>query len=240
MILGETKMKKLNVFLLAALMMVLFACTKSEESEPENEIPVQKQTESKTENETGTVFTFDTDEHGKMPVNWSNYVTGKGSLGKWEIRQDNDTQVLAQVSQENFGYHFDVIVWDKSDYQDLEITVKYKGVKGEEDQGGGPVWRYQDPDNYYIARANPLENNYRVYKVINGNRKQMASVNFGIPTGEWHTIKIRMIANHIECFYDGKKYLDVNDDSIINSGKVGLWTKADAFTFFDDLKITKK
>ena len=231
-------MKKLYVFLLAALLLASFGCSESKKSKPESESLVQEQFENQVES--GSVFTFDTDEVGKMPAGWSNYVTGKGSLGKWEIRQDNGNQVLAQVSQENFGYHFDVVVWDESDYQNLEITVKFKGVKGEEDQGGGPVWRYLDADNYYIARANPLENNYRVYKVVDGSRKQLASATIDIPTGEWHIIKIRMEANHIECFYDGKKYLDVTDETFKDSGKVGLWTKADAFTFFDDLKIIGK
>ncbi len=222
-------MKKLNVFLLAALLLVSFGWSKSRE-----------QTETKTENKAGTIFTFDADEVGKMPAGWSNYFTGKGGLGKWEIRRDNGGRVLAQVSQENFGYHFDVIVKDETGYRDLEITVKVKGVKGKEDQGGGPVWRYRDPDNYYIARANPLENNFRVYKVVDGRRKQLDSAKIDIPTGEWHTIGISMTSNHIECFYDGKKYLDVRDDTFKGSGKAGLWTKADAFTYFDDLKIVGK
>ncbi len=231
-------MIKLNVLLLFAILLVSVAFSQSKQGQPERKITVQEQAENQTK--TDSAFTFDTAEVGKMPVGWSNYFTGKGGLGKWEIREDDGSQVLAQVSQENFGYHFDVIVLDSSDYQNLEITVKFKGVKGEEDQGGGPVWRYQDADNYYIARANPLENNFRVYKVIDGNRKQLASADIDILTGEWHTIKIRMVGNHIECFYEGKKCLDVTDDAFKISGKVGLWTKADAVTYFDDLKIIEK
>lgn len=230
-------MKILNMFLLVALLLVSFGCSESKQNKTESDSLVLEKIEAKTESKTDTIFSFDTDEIGKIPTGWSGYFTGKGGLGKWEIRQDNGNHVLAQVSQENFGYHFDVIVWNESDYQNLEITVKFKGVKGKEDQGGGPVWRYQDSDNYYIARANPLENNFRVYKVIDGNRKQLASANIVIPTGEWHTIGISMISNHIECFYDGKKYLNVIDDTFKDNGKVGLWTKADAFTYFDDLKI---
>jgi len=231
-------MKKLIVFLMTAILLHSIACSESKQNKPEKETAVQEQNVTQTGSD--SVFTFDADEIGKMPAGWSNYYTGKGSLGKWEIREDEGNKVLAQVSQKNFGYHFDVIVLDSSDYHDLEITVKFKGVKGEEDQGGGPVWRYQHADNYYIARANPLENNFRVYKVIKGNRKQLASVDIDIPTGEWHTIKIRMSADHIECFYNGKKYLDVTDDTFKDSGKVGLWTKADAFTYFDDLEIIEK
>jgi len=229
-------MKNLNVFLLAALLLTSFGCSEPKQSKSEGETTVREQSENQVE--TDTVFTLDTDDVGKMPAGWSNYFTGKGSLGKWEIRQDNGNRVLAQVSQENIGAHFDVVVWDGSNYQNLEITVKFKGIKGEEDQGGGPVWRYQDSDNYYIARANPLENNFRVYKVVDGNRKQLAGADIVIPSGEWHTITISMTSNHIECFYDGKKYLDAIDDTFKDSGKAGLWIKADAFTHFDDLKIT--
>ena len=75
-------------------------------------------------------------------------------------------------------------------YDDFELVVKFKGVKGKEDQGGGPVWRYQDNNNYYIARANPLENNYRVYKVVDGKRIQMDSARLKVTSGEWHTIKV--------------------------------------------------
>jgi len=236
-------MKKFLVFLLAALLLMSLGCSESKQDQPESKATIQEEPKKPAESEAAcsdSVFNFDTDEIGKMPEGWSNYVTGKGGLGKWEVRQDNDTRVLAQVSQENFGYHFDVIVRDESDYQDLEIIVKFKGVKGEEDQGGGPVWRYQDADNYYIARANPLENNYRVYKVVQGKRKQLVSAKIDIPTGKWFTLKIRMAANHIECYYDGKKHLDVTDDTFKAGGKVGLWTKADAFTYFDDLKIIRK
>lgn len=231
-------MNKLNVFLLAVILIAFVGCGESKQSKPESKTITQKQPENQTKAD--SVFLFNADRVGKMPVGWTNYFTGKGKLWKWEISDDGGNKVLTQVSQKNFGYHFDVIVLDSSDYQYLEMTLKINGVKGEEDQGGGPLWRYQDADNYYIARANPLENNFRVYKLIVGNRKQLASADINIPTGEWHTIQIRMVDNHIECFYDGKKYIDVIDDTFKNSGKVDLWTKVDAFTYFDDLKIVEK
>ena len=214
---------------------ILLACSKSEQSESEGQVVLQENLVM----EADTTISFDNDEVGEMPAGWSNYLTGKGKLGKWGVRQDQDNKVLVQASQENFGYHFDVIVWEESNYRDLQLSVKFKGVEGKEDQGGGPVRRYQDADNYYIARANPLENNFRVYKVVNGNRKQLASARIKIPSAEWHTIFIKMVGNHIECFYDGQKYLDVTDDTFKSSGKIGLWTKADAVTYFDDLQIGK-
>jgi len=117
------------------------------------------------------------------------------------------------------------------------MEVRIKPLEGEEDQGGGLVWRYQDAKNYYITRANPLENNFRVYKVVNGNRKQMQSVNIKMQKGEWYNIKVVAIGKNIECYYNGQKLLSQIDDTFPNAGLVGFWSKADAISLFDDLKI---
>ncbi len=182
-------------------------------------------------------FNFDNDEIGKIPSGWTGYFTGKGKSGRWEIINDYDNRVLAQTSKENFGYHFDVIVNDQLSYTDLELTLKFKGVEGDEDQGGGPVWRFQDATNYYVARANPLENNYRVYKVIDGNRIMLKSIDIEVNTGQWYDIKIIMKGNNIECHLDGRLLLSTLDSSFPRAGKIGVWTKADAVTYFDNLKI---
>lgn len=187
------------------------------------------------------LWNFDSDENGKMPNDFSNQLTGKGGPGKWEIIKDDTgpgiSNVIAQTSQEYFGYHFSMAINEKEVYGDFELIVKFKGVKGHEDQGGGPVWRYQDNNNYYIARANPLENNFRVYKVVDGKRIQMDSARLKVTSGEWHTIKILTRKNRIQCFYDGQPYLEVTDDTFLEKGKIGLWTKADAVTYFDDLEV---
>ena len=186
------------------------------------------------------LWNFDSVEIGKMPNDFSNQLTGKGDLGKWEVIKDDTapslSNVIAQTSQEYFGYHFSMTINEKEIFEDFELIVKFKGVKGREDQGGGPVWRYQDNNNYYIARANPLENNYRVYKVVNGNRIQMDSARLKVASNEWHTIKIIARKDQIQCFYDGRLYLEVKDNTF-QKGKVGLWTKADAVTYFDDLEV---
>ncbi|MGR3177740.1 MAG: family 16 glycoside hydrolase [Candidatus Anammoxibacter sp.] len=186
------------------------------------------------------LWNFEDAKTGKLPDDFSNQMTGKGGIGKWEVVKDHTApsapNVLGQTSQEYFGYHFNMAINEKKTYDDLEISVKFKGVKGEEDQGGGPVWRYQDPDNYYIARANPLENNFRVYKVVNGNRLQMDSARVKVTSNEWHTINIITRKDRIQCYYDGRLYLEVTDDTF-KSGKIGLWTKADAVTYFDDLEV---
>jgi hypothetical protein len=183
-------------------------------------------------------FIFNNDELGKIPSGWSNYLTAKGKLGQWEILDDNGNKVLAQTSKENFGYHFDVIVNDFVNYKDLEFTLKFKGVEGQEDQGGGPVWRYQDANNYYVARANPLENNYRVYKVVNGNRKMLKSIDIEVNTDQWYGIKIIMKGDNIQCYLNGKLQLSTIDSTFPSAGKIGLWTKADAVTYFDNIHVS--
>jgi hypothetical protein len=187
------------------------------------------------------VWNFDNEKQGEIADGFSSQVTGKGGPGKWEIIKDDTapgiSNVIAQTSQEYFGYHFSMAVNENAIYDDFELVVKFKGVKGKEDQGGGPVWRYQDNNNYYIARANPLENNYRVYKVVDGKRIQMDSARLKVTSGEWHTIKIIARKNRIQCFYDEQPYLEVTDDAFLKKGKIGLWTKADAVTYFDDLEV---
>jgi hypothetical protein len=186
------------------------------------------------------LWNFDNDEIDKIPNGFSNQITGKGGLGKWVVLKDDTAPsrpyILAQTSQEYLGYHFNMAINEKEIFDDLELIVKFKGVKGREDQGGGPVWCYKDADNYYIARANPLENNFRVYKVVNGNRIQMDSARLKVTSNEWHTIKIITKKGHIKCYYNGQPYLEVTDNTF-QKGKIGLWTKADAVTYFDDLEV---
>lgn len=161
--------------------------------------------------------------------------------GKWEIIKDETSpsmpSILAQIA-ENLTSAFNVVLFNKTNYKDLDVSVKMKAVSGKVDQGGGIIWRAKDINNYYIARYNPLEDNFRVYKVENGNRKLFKSANVE-HRNDWYTLRIRMENNHMECFLDGTKYLEHKDDTFDKPGKVGLWTKADAKTFFDDLIINK-
>lgn len=183
---------------------------------------------------------FEKYEAGKLPSDFISTFTGNGIPGIWKIKEDktapSPTKVIAQLSSRNFGYHFNIAVVKNSNFSNLKLTVYFKAIRGREDRGGGPVWRYQDANNYYIARANPLENNFRVYKVVNGIRRMMATVRLKITSGEWHRIDIENIGNDIKCYYDGTLYLHVRDNTF-KSGRVGLWTKADAVTYFDNLSV---
>ena len=190
-------------------------------------------------------YKFAKSDLGKVPTGWKADKTGKGEGSVWKVVADETAPsktgfALAQTAASP-GSMFNLCVADDTNFKDVEASVAFKAIKGDKDQGGGIVLRYQDANNYYVARMNPLEDNFRVYKVVGGKRSaQFQDAEVKVKAGEWHTLKIKMDGDHIECFVDGKKYLDVKDGSIANAGKVGLWTKADAQTYFDDFKVSGK
>jgi hypothetical protein len=153
------------------------------------------------------------------------------------IAADRAAVALAQTA-ESRGSVFNLCVASDTDFKDVEVCVAFKANKGNKDQGGGIVWRYQDADNYYVMRVSPKEGNFRAYKVVEGKRYYFQNANVKVPLDEWHALKVKQVGDHIECFLDGKKHLDLEDDAITKSGKVGLWTKADAQTSFDDFKVS--
>jgi Domain of Unknown Function (DUF1080) len=193
--------------------------------------------------EKARTLTFAKGDLGKVPAGWKADKTGMGEGSIWKVVADDTAPsksgyALAQTA-ESPGSMFNLCVANDTQFKDVEAIVSFKAVMGKKDQGGGIVWRYQDANNYYIARMNPLEDNFRVYKVIDGKRsKEFQNAEVKIPLGEWHTLKVKQSGDRIECFLDGKKYLDVKDDSITKAGKVGLWTKADAQTHFDQFKVS--
>jgi hypothetical protein len=121
--------------------------------------------------------------------------------------------------------------------KNVDISVRMKAVAGQNDQGGGLVWRAKDKDNYYVARNNPLSSgSYNVYKVVDGKR----TIFKGVPNKHaegWHTLRVTMKGDHIECYHDGKKYLEVQDSTLPEAGKIGLWSKSDAHSEFDNLTL---
>ena len=148
--------------------------------------------------------------------------------------------VVAQTSTDQTDYRFPLLISDEGSFQNLDLSVKFKAVSGNIDRAGGLVFRLRDPNNYYIVRANALENNYRLYHVVNGRRSQFAGANFKVTSGEWHELRVEAVGNKITCYYDGNKKIEATDDTFKDAGKIGLWTKADSVTYFDDLKVTAK
>ena len=192
-----------------------------------------------------TTFTFNNNEVGKIPLGWSQYFTGKGKETSWKVLDDNGNKVLAQLSDDHPNYHFNDIVFDGFELKNVELIVKIKGVKGEMDQGGGFIWRFIDADNYYVVRANPLEDNVVLYKVEKGKRTDLPLIGkgktYGVdvePLGSgWNTLKLRVVDDLFTVYLNGKQIFQVSDKTFTNAGKIGLWTKADAVTYFDDLQV---
>jgi hypothetical protein len=181
-------------------------------------------------------WNFDADKTGAIAKGFTNEV------GEWKVVADSDApskpNALAQLAKSDRPI-FNVTLISDTNYKDVDISVKMKSVAGQIDQGGGVVWRAKDAKNYYIARYNPLEDNYRLYKVENGRRSQFQNADIKHADG-WHTLRVTMTDDHIECYYDGKKSLDHKDSTFKDAGKFGLWTKADAQTHFDDLMVSGK
>jgi len=186
-------------------------------------------------------WTFEDATADKLPAGWSSAKTGKGEGSVWKVQEDNSApagpHVLTQTSSAGPNPMFNLCVLDKSNYKDVDVGVSFKALTGRNDQGGGPVWRYTDANNYYIARMNPLEDNFRLYKVVKGRRMQLASADVKAPAGKWHTIRVVQKGEHIQCYLNGKLQLDAKDETFTAAGKVGLWTKADAVTSFDKLTV---
>jgi hypothetical protein len=188
------------------------------------------------------VLTLDKNDLGKPPSGWTVAKTGKGEGSVWKVVADvtapsKSGLVLAQTAESPSAV-FNLCIMNNAKAKDVEIRVAFKAMRGKVDQGGGLVWRYQDANNYYIARMNPLEDNYRVYKVVAGKRIQLETKeNIKVAAGEWHVLKIRQRGDHIECFLDGHKHLDTRDNTFARTGSVGLWTKADAQTHFDGFQV---
>lgn len=175
------------------------------------------------------VWNFERDQPGELATGFVE------AVGQWRVVEAEGRKVLAQQAK-NPDKTFNVCLVQNSDAKDLNLEVRFKAVAGELDQGGGVVWRASDAKNYYIARFNPLEDNFRLYKVVDGKRTQLATADIKHTDG-WHSIRVMMRGDEIRCGYDGKKYLEAQDATFAGSGKFGLWTKADAQTYFDDLTL---
>jgi hypothetical protein len=177
-------------------------------------------------------WTFDGDQTGAIAKGFTN------ETGEWKVVASDSGKELAQTARSDDAV-FNVTLVGDTNVKDVDVSVKLKAVAGANDQGGGLVWRAKDARNYYVARYNHLEDNYRVYKVVDGNRTMFLSASI-THDAAWHTLRVTMTGDHIECYYDGKKYLDVHDTTFTGAGKIGLWSKADAQSQFDDLTLAGK
>jgi len=176
---------------------------------------------------------FDQDPTGTPPAGWACGVTGRG-IPKWGVEGDSTApskpNVLKQSGQGTFPW------CAKKDVSLIDgfVEVKFKPIEGKEDRAGGVIWRFKDGDNYYVARANALENNVALYHTTRGSRHTIKYVDAPVAANQWHTLHVEFAGKRLKVFLDGKQYIDQEDDHISGSGAVGVWTKADSVTVFDD------
>ncbi len=176
---------------------------------------------------------FDDCKIGSPPSGWTATQTGKGEA-KWQVVPDDSAPSMPNVLKQSGEATFPVCIKDDTSLKDGFVEVKFKPVEGKEDQAGGVIWRCKDKDNYYIARANALEDNVTIYHTVKGKRVAFKNINTKVAPAVWHTLRVDFEGNKFTVTFDGKKVIEATDDSFSGAGKVGLWTKADSVTLFDD------
>ncbi|MEA3191914.1 MAG: hypothetical protein QOD26_247 [Betaproteobacteria bacterium] len=179
------------------------------------------------------MINFDDTHSGSLPPAWQQGVTGKG-VPKWAVISDPTAPSKPNVLQQSGSGAFPWCVLPKSQLENGFVEVKFKALGGKEDQAGGVVWRWKDGNNYYVARANALENNVSLYYTENGRRITIKYVDAPVAKNTWHTLRVEFALKKISVSLNGKTYIVLDDEHIKGAGAVGLWTKADSVTAFDD------
>ena len=182
---------------------------------------------------------FDTAAAGQPPAGWTATKTGTGDA-KWTIEKDDTAPSKPNVLKQSGVATYPVCFKNDTSVKDGFVEVKFKPISGREDQAGGVAWRLKDANNYYVARANALEDNVTIYDTVNGRRTERKRTNMKVATNQWHTIRVDFQVNHFTVTLDGKKAIEWDDETFKDAGKVGVWTKADSTTLFDDFSYGAK
>ncbi len=231
--------KSIAAGLLASLGLVTSACSQSIKPTHDDKAPPAPAG--------AEAFDFEDGAAGKTPPGFTAALTGGGGAVRWETVEDDDAasggKVVAQLSDDQTNARYPLLVRDDFSAKDVDVSVRFKTLSGKVDASGGIVFRYTDKDNYYVVRANSIEGNVVAYKTENGKRSSIGVRGNGDSYGveakvshkEWNTLRVIARGSVFEIFLNGKKIFEVENDTFAEAGKVGLWTKADAVTQFDDL-----
>ncbi len=184
----------------------------------------------------GETLMFNQDKQGALPAGWVAGVTGRGTP-KWTVEADPSAPNGANVLKQSGSGDFPWCVKQAVTIADGFVEARFKPLAGREDQAGGIIWRWKDGDNYYVARANALENNVSLYYTTGGRRHTIQYQEAPVAAQVWHTLRVDFVGNHIQVALDGKRYIDVVDNHISGTGAIGLWTKADSVTIFDSISF---
>jgi len=185
-------------------------------------------------------ITFGDAPAGQLPKEFETGLTGGGPPPRWEVVPDStaiDGKALAQLSADPTDLRFPLAIYRPTAPADVEVTTRFKPISGKGDQAGGLAVRLVDPNNYYVTRANALEDNVRFYRVVRGRRQQLASANVKVAGGEWHTLTLRAEGDRFTVSFEGKQLFTHADPTFKAPGKIALWTKADSVTRFESLTI---
>jgi hypothetical protein len=182
---------------------------------------------------------FDNSKPGEPPAGWTASKTGTGQA-KWTVEKDDTAPSKPNVLKQSGQATYPVCIKDDSNLKDGFVEVKFKAISGKEDQAGGLIWRARDSNNYYVARANALEDNVTIYDIVNGRRTERKRAGMKVAPNQWHTLRIDFQGSHFTVTFDGKEALEWDDQTFKDAGKVGVWTKADSVSLFDDFSYGTK
>lgn len=229
---------KISIVLLTASVALGLSCS----VHPTNDDPAPPEpTEAR-------LYDFESAPHGQPPPGFKPALTGGGPPPQWEVQKAqavSGEQVTAQLSDDSTNQRYPLLILDGFDGRDVDLSVKFKTISGEIDASGGLVFRYRDAGNYYVVRANALENNVVAYKTVAGKRSNIGvrgagdayGVKAQVPHQQWNSLRVVMRGALMEIYLNQRKLFEVENETFSDAGKVGLWTKADAVTQFDDLRV---
>ncbi len=186
-------------------------------------------------------WNFDADLPGTLPKDFAVETLFDGRpAGEWKVlktdRAKSAPQVLAQLMGKGFEHAYKVVLINGIMASDVDLQVSFLPIEGKADMGGGLIWRAADDRNYYLTRANPLEQNIRIYRIVKGIRHLLQNFDQTIHLNQWHTLRVVNRGCQIQVLYDERPAFDLCDQTF-TTGRIGLWTKSDAVTYFDDLRI---
>jgi hypothetical protein len=183
--------------------------------------------------------TFDNLPAGSAPAGWTATQTGTGNA-KWTVEKNDSAPSRPNVLKQSGQATYPVCLKDDTSLRDGFVDVKFKAMSGREDQAAGLVWRAKDANNYYVARANALEDNVTIYHTVNGRRTEKKRASMKVASNQWHSLRVEFRGSHFTVMLNGTKALDWDNETFKDAGKVGVWTKADSVTVFDDFSYGEK
>jgi hypothetical protein len=187
-----------------------------------------------------TMIAIEKMDVGKPPTGFEFARTGQGGPGQWVVVSDpgaNGVRAIEQSSTDRTDYRFPLAIYSQLAIKNDDIVVRFKSVAGRVDQAGGIAMRVIDANNYYVVRANALEDNVRFYRIVKGSREQLEGANIKVSANAWHTLGLKAEGELFTVTFDGKALFTTTDRTFTGAGKIALWTKTDSVTRFDRIEI---